>query len=197
MSSNYSMERDLSELLEMCDKLREYLLGHALYMPIGGGFFRASSTPQLTTGAFLLRRRRLLLLRNDLNQAQQAQLDGALREHDILQREWRLHYEKKLQREIDSRLKMMLAFFRECAESPRECAAAYPVEAMRRTLTQEILLAMDEFAYDSSEAATKVRRTDHALRRYVQAGEFIWSPALEPLYPRETFWWLYGSPAAG
>ena len=54
MSSNYSLKRDLEELAQMGDKLHEYILGDALYMPVSGGFFRGSSTPQLTTGAFLL-----------------------------------------------------------------------------------------------------------------------------------------------
>ena len=196
MSSNYSLKRDLQELAQMGDKLHEYILGDALYMPVSGGFFRGSSTPQLTTGAFLLRRRRLSQLRDELDAAAQAQLDATLAQHDDIQREWRMHYEKKLQQEVDSRLKMMVAFFRECSESPRDCAAAYPVEAMRRTIVQEILLAMDEFDFDKSEFFPKVRHCDSGLRRYFRSGEFIWSSQLEPVYPREVFWWLYGAPTA-
>ena len=196
MSSNYSLKRDLEELAQMDDKLHEYILGDALYMPVSGGFFRGSSTPQLTTGAFLLRRRRLSQLRDELDAAAQAQLDATLAQHDDIQREWRMHYEKKLQQEVDSRLKMMVAFFRECSESPRDCAAAYPVEAMRRTIVQEILLAMDEFDYDKSELMPNVRHCDAGLRRHLRPCEFIWSAQLEAVYARESFWWLYGSPAA-
>ena len=195
MSFNYSLKRDLEELAQMGDKLHEYILGDALYMPVSGGFFRSSSTPQLTTGAFLLRRR-LSQLRDELDAAAQAQLDATLAQHDDIQREWRMHYEKKLQQEVDSRLKTMVAFFRECSESPRDCAAAYPVEAMRRTIVQEIMLAMDEFGYDKRELLPKVPHCDSGLRRYFRSGEFIWSSPLEPVYPREIFWWLYGTPAA-
>ena len=45
MSSNFSLKRDLEELAQMGDKLHEYILGDALYMPVSGGFFRGSSTP--------------------------------------------------------------------------------------------------------------------------------------------------------
>ena len=197
MSAKYSAKRDLDELAQMGDKLQEYVLGDALYMPVGGGFFRGSSTPQLTTGAFLLRRRRLSLLKQKLHAAQKAQLEATLAQHDDIQREWRLHYEKKLGREAHSRLKLMAAFFRDCAESPRDCAAAYPVEAMRRTIVQEILLAMDEFDFDKVELTPKVQQSDTALRRYLRRCEFIWSPRLEPCYPREGFWWLYAMPDAG
>ena len=108
-----------------------------------------------------------------------------------------MHYEKKLMREAQSRLKLMVAFFRDCSESPRDCAAAYPVEATRRTIVQEILLAMDEFAYVKSELLPKVKHADHALRRYLRMGEFIWAPQLEAVYARCNFWWLYGRPDAG
>lgn len=196
MSANYSLKRDLQELLEMSGKLGEYLLGDALYMPVGGGFFRGSTTPQLTIGSFLLRRRRLSQLRGEMNPAQLAKLDSVLARHDALQREWRLHYEKKLNREVPSRLKVMVAFFRECGESPRDCASAYPVEAMRRTIVQEILLAMDVFNYDASNLAAGAQRTDLALRRLLHSGAFVWSSQLEAIYPRNVFWWLYGRPAA-
>ncbi len=193
MSTKFDLERDLSQLERMTENLSEYLLGAALYMPVGG-FFRASTMPQLTLGALLLRRRRLSELRSDLKRAQAARLDAALRLHDQAQTEWTLHYEQKLQREIPSRLKVMRGFFADCSESPRDCAAAYPVEALRRTIVQEILLAMDDFGYDASELAAPVRQTDMALRRIPRAGEFIWSYRLESVYPRERFWWLYGGP---
>ncbi len=197
MSAKYSVKRDLDELVQMGDKLQEYILGDALYMPVGGGFYRGSSTPQLTTGAFLLRRRRLSLLKRQLDTAQKAQLEATLAQHDNTQREWRLHYEKKLGRESQSRLKMMAAFFRDCAESPRDCAVAYPVEAMRRTIVQEILLAMDEFDYDKSELIPKVGHCDAGLRRFLRPSEFFWSSQLEVVYARKSFWWLYRRPEAG
>ncbi len=195
MSAKYVLDRDLSELEQMAERLREYLLGDALYMPIGGGFFRASTTPQLTLGAALLRRRRLSLLRASLNLPQQSRLDAALGQHDSVHGEWTVHYEKKLKQEAPSRLKLMRAFFRDCSESPRDCGAAYPVEALRRTIVQEILLAMDELAYDKGELMAQVQQTDVALRRLLHAGAFIWSVGLEAVYPRSTFWWLHGSPA--
>ena len=193
MSAKYDLERDLSQLEEMTERLSDYLLGAALYMPVGG-FFRASTMPQLTLGALLLRRRRLTELRASLKREQAARLDAALRLHDQAQAEWTLHYEKKLQQEVLSRLKVMRAFFAECSESSRDCASAYPIEALRRTIVQEVVLAMDEFGYETGELAASLRQTDGALRRILRAGDFIWSARLESVYPREGFWWLYGSP---
>ena len=179
----------------MVERLGDYLLGDAMYLPVGGGFFRGSSTPQMTIGALLLRRRRLTWLRAKLKRADGIRLDAALAQHEDLQREWTLHYEQKLQREVPIRLKGMAGFFRECSENPRDCSGAYPVEAQRRTIVQEILFAMTEFGYDKRKFTTAVRPADQALRRLLHVGEFIWSPLLEAVYPKAAFWWLYGSPA--
>jgi len=196
MSSRYSLKRDLDELERMVARLGDYLLGNEMYLSIGGGAFRGLSAPQLTIGALLLRRRRLTQLRAKLKRADGIRLDAALADHDDLRREWTLHYEQKLQREVPSRLRVMAGFFRECSENPRDCAGAYPIEALRRTIVGEILLAMMEFGYEKSEVIASVRSADQALRRILQAGEFIWSPLLAPVYPQDDFWWLYGRPAA-
>jgi len=196
MSSRYSLKRDLDELERMVLRLGDYLLGNEMYLSIGGGAVRGSSAPQMTLGALLLRRRRLTQLRSKLKRADGIRLDAALADHDNLQREWTLHYEQKLQREVPSRLRVMAGFFRECSENPRDCAGAYPIEALRRTIVGEILLAMKEFGYEKSEVIASVRPADQALRRILQAGEFIWSPLLAPVYPQDDFWWLYGRPAA-
>lgn len=194
MSSRYSLTRDLDEFEQMVERLEDYLLGDAIYLPVSGGFFRGSSTPQMTLGALLLRRRRLRHLRSRLKRADGIRLDAALAQHRHLQQDWTLHYEKKLRQEVPSRLRVMAGFFRECSENPRDCAGAYPVEALRRSIIQEILLAMSDFDYDKGNLSAAIRPADQALRRILHAGEFIWSPVLEAVYPRATFWWLYGSP---
>ena len=194
MSSCYSLARDLDEFEQMVERLEDYLLGDAMYLPLGGGFFRGSSTPQMTLGALLLRRRRLRHLRAKLKRADAVRLDAALAQHGRLQQEWTLHYDKKLRQEVPLRLRVMAGFFRECSENPRDCASAYPVEALRRSIIQEIMLAMAEFGYDKGDLSAAVRPADQALRRILRAGEFIWSPVLEEVYPRTMFWWLYGSP---
>ncbi len=195
MSREYSLERDLTELEQMAERLQDYVLGDRLYLPLAAGYSRSSTLPQLSAGTLLLRRRRLMRLRSSLSKSQHSRLSAALQQHDAVQREWTLHYERKLKGEVPARLKQMYAFFRDCQENPGGCASAYPPEALRRTIVQEILFAMDEFGYYKRELMSSVERMDIALRRLLHADRFIWSARLESLYPRQDFWWLYGNPA--
>ncbi len=194
MSTRYALARDLDELERMTERLQEYILGDKLYVSIGAGFIRGGSMPQMTLGALLLRRRRLSSLRARLDAGQAARLDAALADHNSAQREWTLHYEKKLRQEAPARLKLMRAFFLDCKQNPRDCGAAYPVEALRRTIVQEILLAMAEFKYDTDDLRAAAQLTDRAFRPLLDASDFLWSTILEKVYPRDTFWWLYGRP---
>ncbi|MCS7072229.1 MAG: hypothetical protein NZM00_12035, partial [Anaerolinea sp.] len=43
--------------------------------------------------------------------------------------------------------------------------------------------------------AGEMQRIDGLLRRWTQADTFLWDTMLEPVYPREEFWWLYVRPA--
>lgn len=196
MARKYSLVHDLTQLEHMVERLHEYVLGDKLYLPLSAGYSRASTLPQLSIGALLLRRRRLRCLRASLNTSQHERLAAALAQHDAVQREWTVHYERKVKQEVPARLNQMRYFFRDCQENPAGCASAYLMEALRRTTVQEMLLALEEFGYEKRDITPGVEQTDIALRRLLRTGGFIWSERLEPVYPRREFWWLYGSPAA-
>lgn len=194
MSQFFSLKRDLAELEQMTERIEDYLVGDKLFLPLAGNYSRKATMPQLTLGALLLRRRRLETLRSTLELKLQRRLDAALARHDAAQSEWTLHYGDKLRQEAPARARQMRAFFRDCQENPAGCAAAYPAEALRRTLVQESLLAMDEFGYDKRDILPAVTQTDTALRRILKPGPFIWSPLCQAAYPSRVFWWLYSVP---
>jgi hypothetical protein len=196
MSQNYSIDRDLKVIAKMGDTFNHYVLSDMLYMSVEGGIFSSVNMPQLTIGAFLLRLRRLNQLRDALNSSQEATLDKALSQYDAVRKEWTLHYEEKMEREAQSRLKAMSNFFRECRENIKTCSSAYLVEASRRTIIEELVIALDEQRVESAHLKSRIQHTDNELRSWVTTGEFLWSDMLLPLYPQERFWWLYGRPNA-
>ena len=191
----YSIGQDLKEAAVMVEVLVPYVYEDTLYRRIGGGrIFSRTNMPYMTLGAVLLRLRRLRALDEHLNRDQKQQLRLLEKENQQARREWRRHYEDKLVQEAGSRLKMMYAFFAECRESPRLCEGAYMPEALRRTIVQENVIALDEMGAFSQELDRQIEHVNTGLRRYVRPSDFIWSEILQPAYPEEVFWWLYSKP---
>jgi hypothetical protein len=187
----YAIDKDLKEAQAMAKGLVPYVYENELYGKMSG------SMPSLTVGALLLRLRRLRELQADMSDSQLAQLADIEARHDAVRRDWAVAYEGKLVREATSRLDSMRAYFDECAQSRQLCAGAYLPEALKRTMVEEIRLTMKAHNLHSAELDGKVRSTDSHLRRYIQPSEFIWAAVLEPVYPQDTFWWLYNRPQAG
>ena len=84
-----------------------------------------------------------------------------------------------MEREAHSRLDSMQRFFEECARDPASCAQNYGPEVLRRTITQEILLAMEIDDIHSAELDDKVKVVDRKLRVQVKESDFVWDEQLE------------------
>ncbi len=196
MTEQYNLEQDLREAEAMAGGLERYLEGDQLYGSAGaGGIFGSGSLPALTIGALLLRLRRLEYLRGQLSAAQQARLDAAAAAHQDIRRAHTVRYTERLQHEANSRLDAMRTFFQEAAENPSGAAAIYRPELLRRTIVQEILPALEQLRADTASLTPRLHRTDAQLRATAaQPSGFLWDAALEPVYPREPFWWLYQKP---
>lgn len=199
MTTNYSIDRDLKEAEAMAKSLVPYVHQEPLYGSVGGlGFFAPTSMPSLTLGAFLMRTRRLTEFdaKGDLDARQIARLQKVLHRNEQVYDEYRKHYETKLLRESKSRLKAMQTFFEECHASPKACSANYMPEATRRTIVQEVLVAMDEIELAQDDALKQlIVGMDSRLRQFanVKYG-FVFDPVLEPFYPEGVYWWLYQEP---
>lgn len=193
MSAKYSLDTDLKEAKAMADALENYVRGDTLYGSASGGFF--SSMPSLTVGALVMRLRRLDAQRDQMQDRQRKTLDAAVERYESVAREWTEHYEQKMLREANSRLDAMSNFFKECAESERQCAAVYRPEQLRRTIVQELLREMDSRNVSvGKELEAKVRNADKYLRGYFRPSEFEWADSLQAIYPESEFWWLYQRP---
>lgn len=192
--TDYKIDRDLSEAQAMSAALVPYVYEDTLYSTISGGLF-GSRLPALTIGSLLLRLRRLRELQSELTDQQRSQLNQIEAQHGEVMREWRIHYEKKLQTEAASRLRAMKPFFDECKENPRLCAGAYLPEAYRRTIVQEIFMQMAKMGLEPDTEMVNLRvMADDGLRRFIRPSEFIWDVILKPVYDEKRFWWLYGHP---
>ena len=141
-----------------------------------------------------MRLRRLNALSNSLNGSQQSKLDTIVQRWEKSRDDWRLHYEQKILREIESRLDSMKTFFRECADSQQSCHNNYRPELLKRTIVEELLHEMNELNISNDDVRSKVDATDGQLRSYLRADEFQWSDELQSVYPENEYWWLYQKP---
>jgi hypothetical protein len=46
----------------------------------------------------------------------------------------------------------------------------------------------------SADIDKLARTTDSRLRAFITESDFVWDKQLEPVYPRENFWWMYMTP---
>lgn len=193
MSTKYKIQTDLDEAKAMAEGLEDYVRGNQLYGNTGGSFF--SRMPSLTTGALLMRLRRLDTLRDMMEDRQYKALDRTIDFWESVRKDWRLHYERKMQHEVRSRLDSMKFFFRECDESPKNCHSNYRPELLRRTIVQEVIREMDELGMElEDKTKKKLDMIDKKLRSVVRDDEFQWAEGLQNNYPQDEFWWLYSKP---
>lgn len=182
----FSIERDLKEAQAMAAALVPYVYEDELYGRIG------MNMPSLTIGALLMRLHRLRALASRLTPEQLSTLEQAEAQTQSARREWTSHFEKKLTREAEARMRDILTYLREAKESPRSGDNGYLLEAVRRTIVQELLNAMPEDVRRAELA--KAAEVDSGLRRSLYDSDFIWTKDLEPVYPSSTYWWLYKRP---
>lgn len=190
------LQRDLRILTAMAAEMRTYLLEDELLWPISGRV--RGGMPRLTIGGFLLRQYRLTALRSDLSPAQQDRLDKALAKWQAARAEWSVHYGQKMGREWEMRVNLLDQFLADCENDDlKNCLDHWPTQAKHRTILYHLQQAAAAHATLTDEQTKALARVDRGLRRYLLSGEggaFLWDAALEPLYPRETAWWLWVTP---
>lgn len=190
----YMLQRDLKEARAMTNALVPYIYEKQLYGSVGGGLFGGVKMPSLTIGALILRLRRLEVLVETMTDSQRGLFDAIRIDHERVRSEWNVHYRNKLQQEATSRLKAMTSFFEECEDNPRYCPSIYLPEALRRTIVQEIVRALDTDEAVVKDLKRLLREVDGKLRRFTEPAAFIWAAQIEMVYPPSEFWWLYALP---
>ena len=182
----FDLARDVRALGAMAANLTPYLYEKELYGYLSGDL------PRLTVGGLLMRLYRLSRLSDQLTAEQQNIVQDAAINLEAERAEWGVHYEGKLQQELDARLNALARFLEECRDAHAGCAASYPIEAEKRTIIEHLRREAAEFEVFTPELEARLRQLDNLLRRLLTDGPFISDPILQDVYPRDGFWWLYG-----
>lgn len=181
----YNLDRDVTILTAMASSLTPYLYENEMYGHLAGDL------PKLTLGGLLMRLHRLTQLEALLTAEQQRQVQDARINFEAECARWAVHYEHKLQHELQARLEALDQFLRECQEDLHGCASSYPSQAEKRTMIAHLQAEALEHEVLTPELAARLEHVDERLRRLVRQGPFISEEFLAQAYPSEQFWWMY------
>ncbi|HOU41069.1 MAG TPA: hypothetical protein PK829_07355 [Promineifilum sp.] len=184
------LAQDIAALSAMAAQMAEYLDSDILFWPLGH-----SSLPMLTLGGYLLREHRLLALPQLLTLEQRGQVDAAIFQFNQALSNRIVRFETKAQRELESRLRQWEESVREMEHGTLQRSSNYSTIVETRAMIQAVLDRLDMPPYRPDERSGRlVTLLDTRLRNRWQPGEFVWPAEWQPAYPRDDYWWLYGSP---
>lgn len=182
-------EYELAYLRAGIQLLESYLVSKELYWSIpatppgGGGPF-----PQLTPGSLLLAQARL----HARHLAEPLLTELAVVDQELLdlQYSWRVAWERKCAHDFSARLKLWRDFLEEVRSNPENHADRYAYEVRRRVMLELISPFVD---FESPAERELLAGLDRLLSALSENGNFIWESDLAAGFPRDRFWYLYGS----
>lgn len=183
----FNLEHDVRVLSAMASNLTPYLYEQDIFAYLG------ADLPELTLGGLLMRLYRLSHLEDVLTTEQHNLVQDARLNFEAERSKWAVHYENKIQRELQSRASALLRFLDECLEDRTGSIANYPVQAEKRIMIEHLRSEAQEHDILSDEQDNELKATDQKLRRLFVDGDFITDQRLTVVYPQEHFWWLYGT----
>jgi hypothetical protein len=153
-------------------QLKDYLLSNEIFWNLG-------SDPQMTLG-------NLLLAEKNLQAAGQLSAADAKQLSDD-KKEWRTAWEKKAEKEFNSRLRLWGQYLSELGENPSRHAAHYRSDVRNRVL-------LELLASEASNLSGQLSNFDSLLKKLTVSGDFVWDSSLESAYAKGKFWFLYVKP---
>jgi hypothetical protein len=169
-------------------QLKDYLLSEQIYRPVG---IRASpgrsAYPPLTLGTLMLflHQAEALLDNSEL----QLEFTRYKSEIDEIHARWQVHWQKKAAAEFSARLKLWRDFLEEYRKDPEGNYDRYTYEVTRRVMLYWLEQDTKEQKPDESLILGNL---DRLLKTLLIRSSFIWDGMLEPEFPEDIFWYLYG-----
>ena len=183
---------DLAVLAAEVTELEEYIVKGEVYRTLRVPTTAGVQQVQMSGGDVLTRLFRLEGERERLPVEPRSQVkELALQARSTIY-SLRTRFHDLLKREVKARIDSLNWFLDDVSGDPKRARTEYPYEIRNR---QRIAAMVDELAEDFTlELKAELTRVDERIRLIVQPAAFAWDSSLEPLFPRERFWYLYVSP---
>lgn len=164
--------QDTHIIREGLPQLKDYLLSNDIFWNLG-------SDPQLTLG-------NLLLAEKSLQASGQLPAEDA-RQIAVHKKEWRTAWEKKAEKEFNSRLRLWSQYLAELGENPGRHGAHYRSDVRNRVL-------LELLAGEAPGLSGHLTSLDSLLKKVTVSGDFVWDSSLGSGFPKTKFWFLYVKP---
>jgi hypothetical protein len=183
---------DLAMVQAMAAELEEYIVADELYRTITVRLPTGTQNIQMTGADLLTRLYRLRGERSHLSSSAQVQLDEVQQQVTQTIYSLRTRFHNRLLREIKTRLDSLKWFLDDCAADRKRCHVEFPFEMRNRQRIEEALKELD-YQLDE-ELQKRLRQIDERIRVIAVAAPFLWDEKLRPLFPADTYWYLYRRP---
>ena len=193
--AGYSAAHDLAVLVSMAGDFDEFVKSDVVFWQLTDDGPLLNRYPKLTVAGLLFCMHKLHLLPDLLAPAQHARCAAqisAVRENFSA---WRANIERKAVREFAGRLRSWSWFVDEAGLEQKAAVRHYAQEAYGRTYLQLLLELLQNQSTHAALAAQLAAR-DAQLRSVWEPARFVWDAQLQPAFPADVYWYLYGVPDA-
>ena len=165
-------------------QLQDYLLSDELFWPLGiQGYLN------LTLGGLLYYQRCAHAL--VVTASEQRLYQKISSELDSSRTRWRVAWQRKATWEFQSRLRQWGQALNEIRHEAEKNVPYYHSEVRTRVILSLLIPEVGELTSADQE---QYESQNVLLRTMLKTGAFIWGPELEPAFPQDEFWYLWGQP---
>lgn len=187
---NERLAQDAAVLSAMAEQMGDYLDSDTLFWPSPRG-----GMPALTLGGYLLREHRLTTLSGLLPAEQQRQVAEAMTRFNQALADRVVRFETKAHHELEARLRQWEEALKDMDRGTFDRSSNYATAVETRAIIQALFDRLSMPPYRTEERPLEhLSALDTRLRGRFVPGDFVWPEAWERAYPRNVYWWLYGSP---
>ncbi len=191
---SYNPEKDLQIYAAMVDHFEDFLHSDTVYYQMNGLGAMGFTFPKLTIAGLLFAKAKCEFFKDQLSAGQRSELESYTAKLDRIRNEWTVATENKALKETKARLRSWKWYVDESVYDPKKADRHYTTEVNARVYLH-YLLGMLGDSNEALDMARQLKLTDDAFRAIFKPDTFTWSPAaLEPMYPKNPHWYLYGRP---
>ncbi len=194
---SYNPEKDLQIYAAMVNHFADFINSDTVYYQMNGLGALGFTFPKLTLGGLLFAKHKCEFFQDQLSATQREELANVTARLTHLRSDRTVAIENKAIKETNARVRSWKWYVDDALFKPKKADRHYNTEVNARVYLHYLMAEIG-----SSDQANDLRKqlklTDDAFSTIFKSSKFSWKPAaLEPAFPKDPHWYLYGTPTAG